>query len=712
MRTVLVGVVSSAVVALGAEQQQTLNPIRKVVTMLQSMQSKVQDQGVEELKLYKKFMCYCTTGDGDLTASISSAEEKIPAVTSSIEASEAKLSGAKSDLKQAQSERSAAQQAMAEATALRKKEAAAFAGLKAEADTNIAAIAKAVAALEKGVTGSFLQTPAAQVLRRVAAQSDMPESDQQELTAFLSQTSGYAPQSGQITGILKQMGDTMAEFLGEAIATEEAAIKTYKGLMAAKTKEVAALTAQVEAKTKQIGELGVAIVMMKEDVADTEASLGEDQKFLAGLTKSCATKTAEWEERSKTRAEELVALADTIKVLNDDDALELFKTTLPSPGASLIQLGLSARVRALTVVKAARAAANSQDKPRLQLLALTLAGKSTSQGAFDKVVKMIDEMVVLLKEEQLDDDHKKEYCAMQFDVSDDSRKSLERTVAQEKSAMSAATEALATLAQEIAALEKGIRGLDKSVAEATQQRKEENTEFKALVASDSAAREVLIFAKNRLNQFYNPKLYKPAPKVELSAEDRIVENMGGVVSTAAPSGIAGTGITVLAQMVASKDAPAPPPGTWNAYAAKSGESTGVIAMIDLLIKDLEKELTEAETSEKDAQADYSEMMKDSAAKRTADSHSLTEKGSAKASMEEELQAHKEAKAAAGRELMATQKYIFSLHAECDWLLQYFEVRKEARTDEIESLTKAKAVLSGSDYSLLQPGAHTFLGRPQ
>merc|ERR1719190_302279 len=116
-------------------------------------------------------------------------------------------------------------------------------------------------------------------------------------------------------------------------------------------------------------------------------------------------------------------------------------------------------------------------------------------------------------------------------------------------------------------------------------------------------------------------------------------------------------------------------------------------MIDLLVKDLAKEMTEAETAEKDAQSDYEQMMRDSAAKRTADSQSLTEKGSAKADTEEQLQAHASARAAGGKELMATLKYISSLHAECDWLLQYFDVRKEARAGEVESLNKAKAVLS-------------------
>merc|ERR1719401_2231821 len=150
--------------------------------------------------------------------------------------------------------------------------------------------------------------------------------------------------------------------------------------------------------------------------------------------------------------------------------------------------------------------------------------------------------------------------------------------------------------------------------------------------------------------------------------------------------------------------------TWGAYSTKSEENAGVISMIDLLIKDLTKEIIEAETEEKDAQADYEEMMKDSAAKRTTDSKALTAKSSAKADAEADLQAHTEHHAESSKELMATMKYIASLHAECDWLLQYFDVRKEARAGEVESLQQAKAVLSGADYSLLQRQSHSFLSR--
>merc|ERR1719163_2019661 len=101
-------------------------------------------------------------------------------------------------------------------------------------------------------------------------------------------------------------------------------------MVASKTKEINALTAAVETKMARSGDLSVKIVQMKNDLGDTEEALIEDKAFLKDLEKTCATKTAEWEEIVKTRNEELLALADTIKVLNDDDALELFKKTLPS----------------------------------------------------------------------------------------------------------------------------------------------------------------------------------------------------------------------------------------------------------------------------------------------------------------------------------------------------------------------------------------------
>merc|ERR1712224_952090 len=212
--------------------------------------------------------------------------------------------------------------------------------------------------------------------------------------------------------------------------------------------------------------------------------------------------------------------------------------------------------------------------------------------------------------------------------------------------------------------EDGIKKLDKAVAEATDTRKKEHDDYVETLAANTAAKDLLAFAKNRLNKFYNPKLYKAPPKRELSEEDSIVVSMGGTLApTAAPGGIAGTGIGLAQTGVA----PPPPPEANLAY-KKSGESSnGVIAMIDLIVADVDKEIQTMEVDEKDAQSDYETFMADASEKRAQDSKSITDKEAAKAETETELQSNKDSKKSATIEAMETAKYIGGLHEECDWL---------------------------------------------
>jgi len=388
-----------------------------------------------------------------------------------------------------------------------------------------------------------------------------------------------------------------------------------------------------------------------------------------------------------------LALADTIKMLNDDDALELFKKTLPGAGsASLVQVQVSTnsmRMQALTLLRAARHhGKHLQARPELDLIMLALNGKS--QG-FEKVVKMIDTMVTQLGREQSDDDSKKEYCDKSIDEAEDSVKVLKESIKDSNLAIDEAEGELETVIAEIKDLEAGIAKLDKSVAEATAQREAEAAEFEALISGDTAAKEILMFAKNRLNKFYNPKLYKPPAKEELSADDRIVANMGSFVQISAHR----------ARDEDSKAAPPPPPETFGAYSKKSEDSGGVIAMIDMLVADLEKEMQIAKVDEKNAQEEYETLSADAGEKRTTDSQAITEKSSAKASLEESLESNKLKKKDSQTELMGVMKEVYALHGECDWLLKFYEVRKNARVSEIDALGKAKAVLSGADFSLLQ-----------
>merc|ERR1719158_1466999 len=90
-------------------------------------------------------------------------------------------------------------------------------------------------------------------------------------------------------------------------------------------------------------------------------------------------------------------------------------------------------------------------------------------------------------------------------------------------------------------------------------------------------------------------------------------------------------------------------------------------------------------------------MADSTEKRATDSKTLSDKEGAKAAAEEELVATKGAKKGAEKDLNAVNEFIRELHEDCDFLLQNYDLRKNARADEIDALGKAKAVLSGADY---------------
>merc|ERR1719356_2250371 len=193
------------------------------------------------------------------------------------------------------------------------------------------------------------------------------------------------------------MLETMEKDLNEITLAEESAVKNFEALIAAKEKELNANTGAIESKIERAAEVGLEIVEMKEDMDDTAKALAEDKKFLSELEKDCGSKEGEWNERCKIRAEEIVAIGDTIKILNDDDALDLFKKTLPSP--SLLQTQTSfkdVKQRALAALRV------SKGDARLDFIALAL--RSKAPAVFEKVIGMIDDMVVLLQEEQVQDD--------------------------------------------------------------------------------------------------------------------------------------------------------------------------------------------------------------------------------------------------------------------------------------------------------------------
>merc|ERR1719262_232738 len=585
------------------------------------------------------------------------------------------------------SDRAQAKADLGEATSLRSKEAAEYAAMKADSDTNIAGLEAAIPAIEKGMgAASFLQTPFGnRVAKLMQSFPDMDPVDRRSVESFLQDGTG-AEGSGEILGIMKQMLETMVANLKDATATEDSAVAGFAELEASKKKEIEIATEAVETKTLRSGELAVTIVTTKDSLEDTIEEVADNEKMSAQLAKQCATKTKEFDGIKKEKTGEIQAISEAIGILNDDDALDVFKKSMPSDAAAFLQrssprtpASKAKRAQAVLAGLAAHKVANSQE---LHLILysmnskLRLAAKGKVQK-FDEIKKMIDDMVALLGKEQKDDDTQKEFCRDEFDRTADEEAAAKEKVAAITAAIEESTDTLAQLTEEIATLEQEIKDIDKAVAQATEQRKEEHAAFLESTQLNEAASQLVEKASQRLQKFYNPTLYKAPPKTERSMEQKIID--------------AGTFVQVKTHDaedtdVAPLEMPEAPGGTYQ----KSEKSAGVIGLMDMMVKEIATDMKDAEYEEKTSQADYAKLMEESEATRTANSKGVITKTASKAEVEAKLELSKEAKTAVDTDLSLIATTIADLHVQCDFLLQNFDLRKEARANEVESLKTAKA----------------------
>merc|ERR1719185_3902 len=402
----------------------------------------------------------------------------------------------------------------------------------------------------------FLQMGAAQkaVLQRmVASTTTLDDYERESATAFL-QGKESAQSSGEIMGMLKAMLEEMEGDLATAKKDEATAATGFEELSAAKEAEIASATSAIESKTKRSGEVAVEVVQTEECMEDTEKEAKETQAFIGDLATQCAEKKADWAERQKMRAEEISAISEAIKVLNDDDALDLFKKTVPSMVQTGMQfllksskssVALRAKGLLVTLMQTGRA-----HTTQLSLMAASLKSKSVD---FSKITKQIDGMIDVLGKEQTDDDTQKAFCDEEFTKSAAEKKETEEKLASLAASIEEMSSTVATLKSEIEALSAEIAALDKAVAEATATRKEEHATFLQTQAEGSAAVQLVEAAKNKLYKFYNPTMYKAPERRELTEEERIAVTAGApdprdAEEAMGPGGIAGTGIAVFAQV--------------------------------------------------------------------------------------------------------------------------------------------------------------------
>jgi len=659
---------------IGAVKMQTqlhLNPIRKVVTLLQMMQKTVTENGEHDKQLFDAAMCSCRKSEGDIGQSISDAEDKAPKLESDAEAGGAEKTQLTSDLTQAQEGKAAAQKTLEEAKAIRTKEAGDYAKQSAEDKVNLAAMKEALVALKAGSSASFLQTSGVDVIRRFAQNQDLPDWDKRTLTSFLSSSqSGEDSQgdssdeadSGDIIGIISQIEETLVKDSAESAAAERKGADDYDALVLSKGKEMSAINKELETKTARLGDVDVELVNVANDLSDTNKGLAKDKASLEQLTKACTRKKNQFDQISQTRSEELSALSDTIEILSNDDATHLFKNSLPT--TSLLQMQMSSRQLLKDArQELAKSAGRGPRDPRMDLINMAMRGRKVN---FGQVLNMIDKMIALLGKEDKDEKDKVSYCNSELDEAGDEKTSLENTISDTTKTVANSKELLGTVKTDIIKLTAEIQALDQAVKESTAQRKDQNAAFIDELGSNNAAVEILTVAKKRLDQFFTP------------VPEKVLEKRQG----------AAAGASALQN-------------AFSFMQVHQKEQSRILEMIDMLVKDLKKQAVEMKSEEESAQTEYQQFMRDCSEKHAAAAKALSGKESVKAEREVSIQKHGKELKTATAEAMANAEFLQSLHKECDWLLKNAAVKSSARASEIDSLQKAKAVLSGSDFSFLQ-----------
>jgi len=282
-------------------------------------------------------------------------------------------------------------------------------------------------------------------------------------------------------------------------------------------------------------------------------------------------------------------------------------------------------------------------------------------------------MVEVLEGEQVQDDKQDVWCLDELDKAAEEIKATEVDLEEVRAAIDEGRDAVASVASEIEAIKAGLVELDKSVAEATEQRKKEHQEYIDSAAMNQATVELIGMAKNRMNKFYNPSLYKEPEKTE--EED------------------------FFAQVAVRRAAPGPAPEMPSGEYKKSESSSGVIAMMDDMINDVEDDMAEGKRDEEEAQKDYEEEMNDAATKRSDDSKLIVTKEGEKAEKTTKLEENKELKRTKADQLDVMEAKQDNLHKTCDFLLAEYAKLKEERTKEEEGLKASKQVLSGAKVFL-------------
>eukprot|EP00403_Amphidinium_massartii_P039994 CAMPEP_0178437902 /NCGR_PEP_ID=MMETSP0689_2-20121128/35266_1 /TAXON_ID=160604 /ORGANISM="Amphidinium massartii, Strain CS-259" /LENGTH=710 /DNA_ID=CAMNT_0020060187 /DNA_START=28 /DNA_END=2160 /DNA_ORIENTATION=- len=693
--------VAATTCSTGQAARAVATPISRVVELLHSLSDKLEQELKTEEDMYEKYICWANTVINAKTASNKKAQARIDDLNTYIEdldAGRVELTSEREDLTR---ELASLNAGLEEASAQRDQESKDFSDAEMELQQGIRALKEAISVLQSAAgeasfaQSSFGPNPQA-VLRALALGAkvlnkgdlqfmhavltgevpDGPEYDWKKLNRDATFKMKYKARSGEIVKVLQNLLTTFDTNLAEATAQENKAKVDYDRLSSAKTAQRDAAAAALARLDKENGARGLTKAEAQAEINALTTQVNDDKGYITQVSGAMDTKKTEWKDRKNLRMQEIEAMSKAIAILHSDDARDNFKRSFASQGFSLLQVGrLRKRSEAASqqVVNAAGVvkdvARKSGDK---RLMALASRVAMTNEGHFDAVIEAIDKMVEALNKEEATDLSNKENCEQ--DRAQDTRDAVEaaRDIDDKSSTITRLLSEISDIDEEIKDKNEQIEDIKEQMKEAGRIRADEHAEWQKSDAEDEEAADTVQQAMAVLTTFYR-------------------ENGLALVGSKAKTHVAEP-IEVTAGQ-----APPPPPPTWEnpQYGGASGESQGVIAILDLLHQDIIKDRNTAKTAEDNAKTAYDNFVTTSNTDISTLTGAIGSLNTAKAGKEQTLGQTRDQRLTKKGELDAVLKKIEAANAGCSFVLVNYPVRVQNRQIEIDGLLKAKAILEGA-----------------
>jgi len=629
-------------------------PVSKVVQLLKDMQEQLEKEQEADEEIYEKLACWCETNDKEKTKAISDAEAHLANLAAKIDRLTAESAQLNVEIEGLEKEVARNQKSLDVATAIRTKQLAEFNDEEKEMLLAIQSLGSAITVLNKHHKASLVDKKMVAAMANNQLQqhdhllrSAVTPHQRKVIASFAQDTDQkYAPQSGEIFGILNQMKETFEANLKQSQADEKSNKQGYAELKAAKEEEIAAGESSLKEKKQILATTDETLAQSNEDQSDTAAGLSDDERFLLNLKETCSNSDSQWEERQKERMEEINAVSKALAILSSDEARDNFSKTF-----NFLQTS-SRNVRS-QVASMLGAVAAQTGNPKLAALAV-----AARLDAFEKVKKAIDDMVAELVAEKAAEIEHRDYCINGLNENERTTADKVHVKGRLESKLAGLKQEVKELTEQIAELTTQIAEMNTSLERAQEDRDAQHQVYQGILADQEQTELLLTQALSVLKGVYS------SPVDESLVQMRKVS----VHKQEPPAGL----------------------GEYN----KNDGATGIVMMIEQIIADTKELQAVTKHDEQVAEKAHAKFKTETEESITGKQDEVVDLTTQKSKSEQDLIEVKEELSGANTDLDDLHSVKLGLHGECDYILKNFDVRQEAQAQEIDALREAKQILSG------------------